>query len=173
MLNKKREIRTREKNMKRTIPVAASVLLFASLTSAEDSRLAPATGLTRLRSLAGAWEGHIMTKDGPTATVTYAVTAGGNAVEEKLFAGEEYEMTSMYYIEGDELRVTHYCHAGNRPVMRLNADRSTPGRLVFDFVSVGGTKSPDEQHIHHAVLEIGDDEVRNGPTTRDRRRGSS
>jgi hypothetical protein len=49
-----------------------------------DGKVDGKAALARLKSLAGEWRGHVVTEDGPAATVVYAVTAAGNAVTEAL-----------------------------------------------------------------------------------------
>ena len=47
----------------------------------------------------------------PTDTVmtTYSITAGGNAVLEVLFPGTDHEMISLYYLDGEQLMMSHFC----------------------------------------------------------------
>ena len=75
--------------------------------------------LERLKTLAGTWRGHVVTEDGPPATVVYSVTAAGTAVTEALFPGTSHEMLTVYHLEGDDLVLTHYCAMGNQPRMKL------------------------------------------------------
>lgn len=87
----------------------------------------------QLKSLQGTWAG--TTPDGPM-TVEYKVIANGSAVMETLFKGTPGEMVSMYYLDGDDLVMTHYCAAGNQPHMKL-APSSTTKEWTFQFD--GGT----------------------------------
>jgi len=32
--------------------------------------------------------------------------------------GKPVEMTTLYYLDGDQVKLTHYCMAGNQPTMR-------------------------------------------------------
>jgi len=49
------------------------------------------------------------------------LTSGGTAVLEKFHMvenGKPVEMTTLYYLDDDQVKLTHYCMAGNRPTMR-------------------------------------------------------
>ena len=60
---------------------------------------------------------------------------------------------TMFYLDGDQLTLTHYCDAGNRP--RMTARASSDGKTVeFDFVDVSG--STQYGHMHHALFTIVD-----------------
>ncbi len=85
----------------------------ASLASL-PGRAAP--HLDEIKKLVGDW--YQVGDDGkPSAqrVSSYRVTAAGSAVIETLFPGEEHEMISMYYMDGGDLRLTHYCSLGNAP----------------------------------------------------------
>ncbi len=64
--------------------------------------------------------------------------------------GAPVEMITMYYLDGDQVKMTHYCEAGNQPTMRATYAPETR-TLTFDFVSATNMKSPDDGHMHHAV----------------------
>ncbi len=96
----------------------------------------------RFKGLAGDWE-IVSTKDesqhGKIAS-RYHLTAGGNAVVETVFPGEEMEMVTVYHRDGDQLMLTHYCHLGNQPRMRTKSIDDN-GELVFHFAG-GGESGP-------------------------------
>jgi hypothetical protein len=92
----------------------------------------------KLKSLAGTWNANILKVDGAKTTVEYRVTAGGSAVMETMFVGEPHEMVNVYTIDGDSLLATHYCSAQNQPLLKMNAEKSSADRLVFDLVKVTG-----------------------------------
>ena len=52
---------------------------------------------------------------GKEGKVTYKVTAAGSTLMETQFPGTGHEMVTMYHLDGDELKATHYCAAGNQP----------------------------------------------------------
>jgi hypothetical protein len=87
----------------------------------------------------------------------YSVTAGGTAVIETLFPGQDHEMVSVYYMEGNELMLTHYCVLGNHPKMKAKVDADS-GQIIFgctgkgeNFASCKGT-----HHMHEGRITPGD-----------------
>jgi hypothetical protein len=87
-------------------------------------------------------------------SVTYELTGNGSAVMERLFAGTPHEMLSVYFMDGDDLVLTHYCSAANQPRMKLAKAASNPTTLTFDFV--GGTNIDPAKtlHIHGGQIRI-------------------
>ncbi|HEV8201659.1 MAG TPA: hypothetical protein VGS03_16715, partial [Candidatus Polarisedimenticolia bacterium] len=118
-------------------------LLVASGVSLPHAE-APAGGtlgakaaLEQLKELAGTWEGTRPSPEGAATRSVFAVAAGGTAVMETQFPGTDQEMVTLYYLDGQILRATHYCSAGNQPHMKLDTRASAPGDLRFAFD--GGT----------------------------------
>lgn len=137
--------------------VAAFVLLAPSAGFAlarPDAGLSAVAAFERLKGLAGSWDAHIGAPDGPPATLVYRVTGGGSVVMETLFPNSPQEMVTMYTVSGDDLVATHYCDAGNQPVMKLDRSQSNASDLVFGFVSVGGVHAHDAPHIDHGRIRF-------------------
>jgi hypothetical protein len=115
---------------------------------------APTThpGLERLKKLAGTWVE--ADKDGkPTDKVVsiIRVTAAGSAVHETLFPGQPMEMVSVYYRDGDELMMTHYCALGNQP--RMKADpKSPPNQIHFQFAGGSNLDPTKDMHMHEGTI---------------------
>jgi len=119
----------------------------------------------KLKTLAGSWEGHVTTTppmggmDMPNV-ITMRVTSRGNAlVHEMKAAGTPDDPTkydhpvTMIYLDNDQLLLTHYCDAGNRP--RMAARTSPDGKtLEFDFLDIAG--STQYGHMQHAVFTVVD-----------------
>jgi hypothetical protein len=102
----------------------------------------------RFKSMVGNWQGK--SPSGGTSEVTYRLAAGGTAVMADMhMAGED--MVSMYYVDGDQLLMTHFCPTNNQPRMKavISADLST---VTFDFLDATNLPGPQAGHMHRAVF---------------------
>jgi len=154
--------------MKRIVALAILAVLItagalyagpASEDKAKEAaaRPVPPSRLDALKKLTGEWVE--VGEDGkPTDKVVavYRTTAGGNVVQETIFGGTPHEMVTMYFMDNGELKLTHYCVAGNQPTMK--AEKQTdPKTLVFSCSGGSNMKSENDEHMHHASLKIVDD----------------
>ena len=119
--------------------------------------------LARLKALAGTWTGKARAGHAGAqpmdATVVWSVTGAGSAVVETVFPGTPHEMMTVYTVDGGDLVLTHYCSAGNQPVMKATPGGS-PDAIAFDFVRGGNMKLTDS-HMHSAVITfVSDDALR-------------
>ena len=117
-----------------------------------------AEAFEKLKALAGHWETD-KTNMGK-ATLDLEVTSGGTAVLEKVHIeenGKPVEMITLYYLDGGDIKLTHYCMAGNQPTMRGTYSPETK-TLTFDMVSISNLKSPGDGHMHHAVYTFVDND---------------
>jgi hypothetical protein len=114
--------------------------------------------LDRMKKLAGNWVA--VDKDGkPTDQVVsiIKVTAGGSAVHETLFPGTDNEMVSVYYQDGNDLVMTHYCMLGNQP--RMKADPKSPANQIHFLFDGGSNLDPKkDKHMHEGTLTFVDDD---------------
>lgn len=139
---------------------AASLLVNAGPGSEQEAGAAAAAALEpraafdQMKALAGQWQGHMSTPDGPAATVVYELTANGSAVTEKLFPGTSHEMLSVYFMDGKDLVLTHYCAMANQPRMKLVKASANPTILTFDFVGGTNLDAAKDTHIHSGVVRI-------------------
>jgi hypothetical protein len=127
--------------------------LWADTSPAFDAKAA----FEQMKSLAGTWEGTVPATAGQPAMpvqVRYAVTSGGKAVAETLFAGTPHEMLSVYTLAGDDLTLTHYCSSGNHPLMKLDRAKSKAGDLQFEFSSALNFDPAKADHIHGAHFTL-------------------
>jgi hypothetical protein len=113
----------------------------------------------RLKTLAGTWKGHETAQKKEHAdahpaesTVTYRLTGAGSALIETLLPGTDHEMVSVYHLDGDDLRMTHYCAVGNQPRVKLDRAHSRPDHLIFVFD--GGTNLNPEKDMHIHGLKV-------------------
>jgi hypothetical protein len=111
----------------------------------------PGSVFEKFKALAGEWEGQ--RSDGETVKVSYQVHSGGSAVVETLTElAEEVTMVTVYHMDGNDVRMTHYCSAQNQP--RMKAAAVSPGARVvsFEFVDVTNLARPTDGHMQN--LEI-------------------
>jgi len=137
------------------------VLVLSMGIMAVRSNAAPGGGaeaFEKLKSLAGHWETDKTTMQ--KATLDLELTSRGTAMLEKfhmLENGKPVEMTTLYFLDGDQLKLTHYCMAGNQPTMTGSYAPETK-TITFDLVSISNLKNPDDGHMHHAVYTFIDND---------------
>jgi len=70
--------------------------------------------------------------------VNYHLTGGGSALVEDLLMTESDvpTMTTVYHLDGADLRMTHYCAAMNQPRLKATLIDDTTGSASFTFVDV-------------------------------------
>ena len=145
-------------------------LLVAPALFAGEGGVEAASVFEQLKGLSGTWRGTpeaggaAAEHEGemPNEAVhEFEVSAAGTVVMETMAPGTDHEMINMYHLDGDELLLTHYCAAGNQPVMRLNREASTGESLVFDFVGGTNLDPAVDHHIHAAKIELVDADTLN------------
>jgi hypothetical protein len=112
----------------------------------------------KLKSLVGHWETDKTNMN--KATLDLELTSGGTAVLEKFHmveSGKPVEMTTLYYLDGDQIKLTHYCMAGNQPTMR-GSYAPEAKTITFDLVSISNLKNPGDGHMNHAVYTFIDND---------------
>jgi hypothetical protein len=108
----------------------------------------------KMKGLVGVWEGKAdMGKGMENIKATYELTSAGNAIIERLFAGQPHEMVTVYHDFKGKLSMTHYCSLGNQPHM----DLVNPGEAAMMFVL--SKKSPNlssvkETHMHALMISM-------------------
>ena len=115
-----------------------------------------------VKSLAGEWEGPVTVAEMPETSggkmhLSMRVTSRGNVlVHEFQEAGTPLDATkydhpvTMFYVDGDQFTLIHYCDAGNRP--RMTGKMSPDGKTVeFELKDISGST---EMHMHHSVFTI-------------------
>jgi hypothetical protein len=153
--------------MKSRIALSVLFVLIAATAFAADAAVAPVPSeadksFTTMKSLAGEWEGIVTVADAPEMSgakmhLSLRVTSRGNAlVHEMQEAGTPLDATkydhpvTMFYVDGDQLTLVHYCDAGNRP--RMTGKMSPDGKTVeFELKDISG--NPD-YHMHHSVITL-------------------
>jgi hypothetical protein len=107
--------------------------------------------LAKLQKLAGEWEGSLEWTGARTSTgrmnASYYVTGGGSAVVENLTNDGTAVMTSVYHMDGSDLRMTHYCAAQNQPRLRAQHIDMDHGVVEFRFLDATNLVSPESPHV--------------------------
>jgi hypothetical protein len=108
----------------------------------------------RFKGLEGDWvaaEDGEMVKKGDLVA-SYHVTGAGSAVVEELFAGSPHAMTTVYFLDGSDLVLTHYCMSKNQPRMRAKATEAP--KVVFAFDGGTNINTKKDRFMHNATFEF-------------------
>jgi hypothetical protein len=115
-------------------------------------------GLERMKKLTGTWVA--ADKDGKATDQVVSVVkviGGGSVVHETLFPGQPHEMVSVYYRDGGDLVMTHYCVLGNQP--RMKADPHSPAnQLCFKFAGGTNLDPAKDKHMHEGTITFVDED---------------
>ena len=130
------------------------VLMFLLSWSPSEGADAPDTSLAPLKFLVGEWKG--TDADGKTYKSTYALSSGGTTLAETLTPPDSPPMTTMYYSDGDQLMLTHYCSLNNQPRMRAGGVKDGDRIITFSFVDATNLKNPTDVHMRQLSLEVKD-----------------
>jgi hypothetical protein len=135
----------------------ARMFLVATFLAGASGALAEDDPFLRIKKLEGAWLA-VDEKGAVTDQVIsiFRITSNGHSVEEIMFPGTEHEMVNMYYRDGDEVRMTHYCAGGNQPTVRL-VPTPKPGVLQLEFVDITNMITMDDEHMHEGQYQWVDD----------------
>jgi hypothetical protein len=130
------------------IKMKVGFVLFLTLFVAAFSFAEGNASFDAIKSLAGNWKG--IGPDGKPFTVTYQVVSGGSVVMERQ---NDEQMITMYYLDGNNLMLTHYCMANNQP--RMKASEMNGKNLEFQFVDASNL-SDGAGHMHNMTLTMED-----------------
>lgn len=84
------------------------------------------------------------THDAPAKiSAHYHITGNWSAVVETLSNG----MTSVYYPDGADLKMTHFCAAQNQPRLKVTEFSPDLSKIAFSFVDITNLTSPSAGHV--------------------------
>ncbi|HEV3458969.1 MAG TPA: hypothetical protein VHG32_20655 [Thermoanaerobaculia bacterium] len=131
-----------------------AVVALAGSAARATSPVPPAgAGFDHLKALTGSWQAKM--PDGKVTHVSYEVDAAGTAVVEKLQSEGEPPMVTVYYPDGSQVMLTHYCTLGNHPRMRTSG-AAAGDSLSFAFVDATNMKGQNDAHMHGLKLTFAD-----------------
>ena len=124
--------------------------------SAEQTESSKALG--QIKALTGNWSGTFQwtggRRDSGSMNATYYVTGNGSAVVENLINDSTPVMTSVYHLDGGDLRMTHFCGAQNQPRLKARRIDLDHGAIDFEFVDATNLRSPDAPHVHGLEIRL-------------------
>lgn len=147
--------------MKTGRKLAGMLAILAAAAICGSSAMAAGNGtdaFEKMKALVGDWQTE--TSVNGKATLHIELTSGGTALLERFHMednGKPVEMTTLYFVDGDQLKLTHYCMAGNQPTMAGTYDAAAR-TIKFNFVSISNLKSADAGHMHHALYTLIDND---------------
>ncbi len=138
----------------------SAIIVLLGMTASAWATDAPnaidsAAAFAQLKSLAGDWESKA--PDGKKSHARYEVISGDSAVVERFESdatGPANAMVTVYYLDGNRLRLTHYCMAHNQPHMQAESFNKSTGELRFAFVDATGLSGPGAGHMRDATFRF-------------------
>ena len=147
--------------MSRVVCLLAAASL--SLLRVANGEVQGAPGMfERLRALAGEWEGSVewsgARSDKGKMNATYYVTGAGSSVVENLTVNGTPLMTSVYHLDGGDLRMTHFCAAQNQPRLKATRFDDAKGTVEFSLLDITNLSAPGAPHVEGLTIRLVDPE---------------
>ncbi len=137
-------------------------------SSENISGVAEHAPFNRMKQLAGRWEGsgkNVLALEKDKIVVIYKVTAGGNAVMERIFPDTEQEMITLYYEEKGKLTLMHFSMIGTRSTMTLKPpveSAAQPNNVYeFELIKNSGLDPTVDTHMHSLKMAFLDNDHMN------------
>ena len=84
----------------------------------------------------------------------YYLTGNGTAVVEDLIVDGNANMTTVYHLDGSDLRATHYCAAGNQPRLKATSTDNDNKVVKFHMVDITNLATPEAGHVRDLELRL-------------------
>ena len=136
--------------------ISSTLCLCFLLLSSMSSHAAetPDASLAPLKFLVGEWKG--TDAEGKAYKTTYELSSGGTSLTETFTPPDSPPMTTMYYSDGDQLMLTHYCSLNNQPRMRAGGVKGGDKTVTFTFVDATNLKNPTDVHMRQLSIDVKD-----------------
>lgn len=144
------------------VAAATMAMTYADETAREKTGASIAAAqFEQLKTLAGEWRGAgTHGEDVMDASISYRITAAGSVVMETMAAGTEFEMITMYHLNGEELMLTHYCALKNQPRMKATPSSDT-SKIAFTYLDGTNMASDQVPHMHGVTFDfLGEDQFK-------------
>jgi len=110
-----------------------------------------------IKALVGDWQGSYewigKNRKGPM-NARYYLTGNGTAVVEDLIMDGNPNMTTVYHLDGADLRATHYCAAGNQPRLKATSTEDDNKVVKFHMVDITNMPTPEAGHVRDLELRL-------------------
>ncbi len=131
----------------------AAIIPVSSADQPDSSK-----AFAQMKALTGNWNGTYewtgRRKASGSMSATYYATGNGSALVENLITDRVPAMTSVYHLDGSNLRMTHFCAAQNQPRLKASRIDLAHGSIDFDFVDITNVRSPDAPHVHGLEIRM-------------------
>jgi hypothetical protein len=138
--------------------VGAVVLCLTFAGTVRAEKPATAAIFERMKTLAGEWKGTVEWSGARTGSgemdATYLLSGNGSALVETLGVDGTASMTSVYHMDGADLRMTHFCGAQNQPRLKASRVDEAEGVVTFSFVDATNLKTPTSPHVSGLELRF-------------------
>ena len=137
------------------LTLVAFLLPFTSLAGEEGDQANDfESAFSRMKQLVGTWEGYGGKEGDRKVFFKYRLTGRQSALVEEYFSsrGAEAGMITVYHMDGQDLRLTHYCSARNQPRMKASSYDPQEGVVHFQFVDVTNLSEPNAYFTREVVL---------------------
>jgi hypothetical protein len=141
--------------MMKCLLLVLSLALIPIHIRAEDS-IPQAELFNRLKNLSGDWRGR--STKGWENTATFHLIAKETAILEtsEFIDNPGISMASIFLLKEDALLLTHFCEAGNHPVLKATATEKNGKKITFEFVEGTNIPTRDTGHMDKLILEFED-----------------
>jgi hypothetical protein len=139
-------------------------IAFAGARAQDENHAAPPAAnnntFNSIKTLVGDWEGTfqwIGTARKGRMNAKYYLTGSGSAVVEDLISdGKSPNMTTVYHLNGTELRATHFCGAGNQPRLKATSTNQNLDSVKFEMIDITNLAKPEAGHVKDLELRLTD-----------------
>ena len=141
--------------MKKYMTALVLVVGLGLLVASPAAVAEPGSVFEKFKALAGEWEGQ--RSGGGSVKVSYQVLSGDSAVVEILTElAEEVTMVTVYHMDGNDVRMTHYCSAQNQPRMKASSVSRNARVVSFEFIDVTNLAQPTDGHMQNLEITFRD-----------------
>jgi len=125
--------------MKRIVWLLAALLAVPCYAGDEamQTEIKTPASFEPLKALVGEWRE--VGKEEKGAVVHYELLAAGTALVESMNPGTPHSMATVYYPDGENVMMTHFCSEGNQPRMLGTGDAKS---MTFKLVDITNLASP-------------------------------